>query len=77
MLTQLPPKRRQIVTILLNKADIALAVAIVSEANKQNAATTDVTENMHEPKGMCVLYQPSNDVELFFLQLFKVSYFYQ
>lgn len=56
MLTQLPPKRRQIVTILLKKSDIALAMAIVSEANQkaneQNATITEVTENSHEPEGM-------------------------
>ncbi|EFH49584.1 SNF2 domain-containing protein [Arabidopsis lyrata subsp. lyrata] len=55
VLTQLPPKRRQIVTILLKKSDIALATAIVSEANqkanKQNDGTiAEVTENSHEPK---------------------------
>ncbi|CAA7026960.1 unnamed protein product [Microthlaspi erraticum] len=61
VLTQLPPKRRQIVTILLNKADIALAVAIVSEANKQNAATTAVTENTHEPKGIAQKANGSNN----------------
>lgn len=66
MLTQLPPKRRQIVTILLKKSDIALAMAIVSEAKQKDGAITEATENLHEPKGMWhVLYQPSNDVELF------------
>ncbi|KFK25159.1 hypothetical protein AALP_AA8G073500 [Arabis alpina] len=54
VLTQLPPKRRQIVTILLKKSDIALAMAIVSEANQkvieQNATIAEVTENSHEPK---------------------------
>lgn len=83
MLTQLPPKRRQIVTILLKKSDIALATAIVSEANqkanKQNDGTiAEVTENSHEPKGMWhVLYQSSNDVELFLSSVFKAFYFYQ
>ncbi|WZZ37922.1 hypothetical protein YC2023_034181 [Brassica napus] len=51
VLTQLPPKRRQIVTILLKKSDIALAMTILSEANKPNAAITNVTENTHEPEG--------------------------
>ncbi|XP_010491398.1 PREDICTED: DNA annealing helicase and endonuclease ZRANB3-like [Camelina sativa] len=51
VLTQLPPKRRQIVTILLKKSDIALAMSIVSEANKQkDGAIAETTENSHEPK---------------------------
>jgi SNF2 family DNA or RNA helicase len=50
LLTQLPPKRRQIVTILLKKSDIALAMAIVSEAKKQkDGAIAEVTEKSHEP----------------------------
>ncbi|KAL0709157.1 hypothetical protein Bca4012_016135 [Brassica carinata] len=52
VLTQLPPKRRQIVTIQLKKSDIALAMTILSEASKPNAAITDVTENTHEPIGI-------------------------
>ncbi|CAH8388090.1 unnamed protein product [Eruca vesicaria subsp. sativa] len=52
VLAQLPPKRRQIVTILLKKSDIALAMTILSEANKPNAAITDVTENTHELEGI-------------------------
>ncbi|KAL0672379.1 hypothetical protein Bca4012_000359 [Brassica carinata] len=60
VLTQLPPKRRQIVTILLKKSDIALAMTILSEANKQNAAITNVTENTHEPEGIAQLAHGSN-----------------
>ncbi|KAJ4908684.1 DNA annealing helicase and endonuclease ZRANB3 [Raphanus sativus] len=60
VLTQLPPKRRQIVTILLKKSDIALAMTILSEANKPNAAITDVTENTHEPKGIAQMAHVSN-----------------
>lgn len=56
MLTQLPPKRRQIVTILLKKSDIALAMAIVSEAKQKDDAITEATENLHEPKGMFMFY---------------------
>ncbi|CAN8298649.1 unnamed protein product [Cochlearia groenlandica] len=51
VLTQLPPKRRQIVTVLLKKSDIALAMAVVREANKQKAVVADVTENTHGPQG--------------------------
>ncbi|KAL1196782.1 TATA-binding protein-associated factor BTAF1 [Cardamine amara subsp. amara] len=50
VLTQLPPKRRQIVTILLRKSDIALAMAITSEAKQKDGARTEAAENSHEPK---------------------------
>ncbi|RID68134.1 hypothetical protein BRARA_C00315 [Brassica rapa] len=60
VLTQLPPKRRQIVTIQLKKSDITLAMTILSDANKPNAAITDVTENTHEPEGIAQLAHGSN-----------------
>ncbi|KAL0842749.1 hypothetical protein Bca101_015994 [Brassica carinata] len=60
VLTQLPPKRRQIVTIQLKKSDIALAMTILSEASKPNAAITDVTENTHEPIDLVNHCSPSN-----------------
>ncbi|ESQ40715.1 hypothetical protein EUTSA_v10012481mg [Eutrema salsugineum] len=64
VLTQLPPKRRQIVTVLLKKSDIALAIAIVSEANqktnKENTAITDATEDTHAPKGIAQKAHGSN-----------------
>ncbi|XP_006286920.2 DNA annealing helicase and endonuclease ZRANB3 [Capsella rubella] len=50
VLTQLPPKRRQIVTILLKKSDIALAIAVVREANQKGGAIAETTETSHEPK---------------------------
>lgn len=76
MLTQLPPKRRQIVTILLKKSDIALAMAIVSEAKKQkDGAIAEVTEKSHEPGMWLALYQPSDDVELFLSSVFEALYF--
>ncbi|XP_010546167.1 PREDICTED: DNA annealing helicase and endonuclease ZRANB3 isoform X2 [Tarenaya hassleriana] len=53
VLTQLPPKRRQIVTILLKKSDIALAKAAVSEAHqkayKENVVITEANKNSEEP----------------------------
>lgn len=77
MLTQLPPKRRQIVTILLKKSDIALAVSIVSEANKQkDGAISEVTGKSHEPKGMCHLICQDKDVELSLSLVFEAFYFY-
>ncbi|KAL0784093.1 hypothetical protein Bca101_000338 [Brassica carinata] len=38
----------------------ALAMTILSEANKQNAAITNVTENTHEPEGIAQLAHGSN-----------------